>query len=235
MATRKTSTRASNSKSARPEPKGKVKVTKGTVKKAAPGDALAKARAARLANAKAGKKGTATKARSKLPIFKAPEGFKPHFIELSMKTEKDGLLGGRVKAIRIKGQYNLETLRDENMQGRKWWDLGSFNPEVLNGLVARFGAKMFVTNAAKRLPANTTYKVLIRVGKKSADDSLSATIKWVKKLGEVRGKKKLIQLENKDPEARRIKGAKRFLPAAFVATVEPPVQRGRRKASKDEE
>ncbi len=192
---------------------------------------LEKARAARAA----GKKGAAPKKRSKLPVFKAPEGFKPHFIELTMKTEKDGLLGGKIRAIRIKGQYNLDVLKDKSQEGRKYWDVQSFNPEVFAGLVARFGAKMFVTNAARRLPANTTYKLLIRVGKKSADDSLSATIRWVKKLAEVRGKKKFVELENKDPEARRIKGAKRFLPAAFTATIEPPVVRGRRKAAKDEE
>lgn len=210
---------------------------KATTKKSSPADNLAKARAARAAGKKAtktvAKKASASK--TKPIIFKAPEGFKPHFIEVTMKTEKDGLLGGKSKAIRIKGGYNPEILRDTDQEGRKWWDIATFNPEVSAGILSRFAARTFVVNAAKRLPANSSFKLLLRVSKKSADDSLNTTIKWVKMLKEVKGKKKFVEMDKADPFARKIKSAKRFLPAAFVGTVEPPVTRGRRSKNQEDE
>lgn len=226
------------------KPTKKAPAKKAATKKSSPADNLAKARAARaaaLAKARAAKKGTKTGAKTasaskaKTIVFKAPESFKPHFIEVAIKTEKDGLLGGKLKAIRIYGGYNPKILRDENQEGRKWWDIATFNPEVSAGILSRFAARTFVVNAAYRLPANSSFKILLRVGKKSADNSLNVTIKWVKMLKEIKGKKKFVELDKTDPVARKIKSAKRFLPAAFVNTLEPPVTRGRRSRSKQDD
>src|SRR5271168_5226300 len=77
-----------------------VKSTKPAAKSTKDMTPLEKARAARAAGGGVKKKATAKPARKPLPTFDAPADFKSHFLEVSLRTEKDGLLASQIKATR---------------------------------------------------------------------------------------------------------------------------------------
>src|SRR5271156_4380783 len=86
---------------AKPAPAAKKAAAKST-KDMTP---LEKARAARAAGGGVKKKATAKPARKPLPTFDAPADFKSHFLEVSLRTEKDGLLASQIKATRYQGRF----------------------------------------------------------------------------------------------------------------------------------
>jgi hypothetical protein len=219
-------------------------------KKAAPAKAmtpLEKARAARAAGGGVKKKGTAKPARKPLPTFDAPADFKSHFLEVSLRTEKDGLLASSIKATRYQGRF------DPNAEDKKKADLGSYDPSTLIGIQARFAAVTFkATNdkkypvevkgrtevkGAMRLPANTAFKILLRVNRKAADGSISVLIKniqqGVKNLKT--GRIAAVDLDKKDPVYRAFRKASRILPAAFKNVLMPPKKVRGKKVEADEE
>jgi hypothetical protein len=191
---------------------------------------------------------SAKKAKKKpLPTFKAPEDFKPHFLLVQFKTEADGLIGTQVKATRYQGRFDREA------DDKKKADLGSYDPATLLGVAARIAGvtykatndKKFPTDVkerasfkgAARLPAKTMFQVLLRIGRKSADNSLTAGVKqvWQAVTSAKTGRLKLQELEKTDVCYRAIRKSSRFLPAAFVAVQAPPKRtRGNRK-DEDEE
>lgn len=83
-----------------------------------------------------------------------------------------------------------------------------------------------------RLPKNTTFQLLMRVGRRTADNSLTCTIRTVSqivknaKTGRVAPK----DLEKTDPVYRLLRGCSRFLPAAFTKVQMPP-KRSRKRAA----
>jgi hypothetical protein len=193
------------------------------------------------------KKNGAKKAKRKpLPSFKAPEGFKPHFLLVQFKTEADGLLATQIKATRYHGRFDREA------DDKKKFDLGSYDSATLLGIAARIsGVTYKATNdkkfpatpkervgfkGAARLPAKAIFQVLIRVGRKSADNSLTAGVKqvWQAVLSTKTGRQKLEELEKTDVAYRAIRKASRFLPAAF-SNVQAPPKRTRGKKSEDDE
>lgn len=187
---------------------------------------LEKARIARQ-NGK-GKK--PAKKKNALPIFKAPEDFKPHFVSVMLKTEKDGLLSSSIKATRYQGRY------DPDADDKKKFDLATFDPKTVNGILSRFAMTTFVTNVAKRLPANTVYQILLRVNRKSADGSLSVLFKGmeVATKSAKTGKVKFVAMEKSDAVYRKFRKASRILPAAFKDVQTPPKRvRGANKAKDD--
>lgn len=213
----------------------KVAAKKGVApaKKAAPGkaapakkvhagaDALAKARAARAAGKSPAKKSAK---RPGLPLFKAPADFKPFFLEVQCSTEKDGLFAGDFSATRFKGRFDNENT--------KTYDLAEYDPVTLVGLAARLSAPTFAPNIIRRLPINTKFKIMLRVAKKAADNSLTATIKFIQ-IGIVKDKKVRFKMMDKtDPVYRKLRRTARTLPAAFSAVMLPP---SGRKAKTDEE
>lgn len=185
---------------------------------------LEKARAARAA----GKGAAKPKKKNALPTFKAPEEFKPHFLEIVVKTEKDGLLSNQIKATRYQGRYDPEA------DDKKKTDLGSYDPVTLTGIHSRLSMTTYVTNPTKRLPANTTFKLLVRVNRKSADGTISVGFKnvWEGRKIEKAGKPtkiKAVELDKKDPNYRKFRKSSRILPAAFKNVLMPPKKvRGKR-------
>lgn len=214
-----------------------------------------KAPAAKTVAAKKGfparKPGTARKApaRKPLPLFTAPADFKPHFIEVSVRTEKDGLLGNAIKATRYVGRY------DENAPDNKKFDLGSYDARTLYGIMARLSGPLFkATNEKKfpvlvkgrtevkgamRLPALTVFRILLRVNKKAKDGSLSVLFKHVVQVvkSTKTGRPQDVQLEKNDPVYRSFRKSARTLPAAFKDSLMPPKKvRGRKvEQAEDEE
>lgn len=194
------------------------------------------------------KKAGGAKAKSKkkpLPIVKAPADFKPHFLLVSFRTEKDGLVGADFKATRYQGRF------DRDVEDKKKFDLAAYDSRTLMGIAARVSAVTYKANAEKkfdvdakkrmdtkgghRLPASTYFQALMRVGKKSADQSLTAGIKTIWQIVENnKGRQVPKELDKKDPVYRTIRKASRILPAAFKDVQMPP-KRGRKSADTDEE
>lgn len=188
---------------------------------------------ARLAKAKGGtgsKK--AAKKKNQPPIYKAPEDFKPHFLLVLVKTDKDGLLSNGIKATRYVGRY------DPDAEDKKKIDLGSYDQKTLQGILSRLSMTTFVTNATKRLPANQVFQILLRVNRKSKDGSLSIVFKSIEvpKKSAKSGRIKWVALDKKDPDYRKFRKSSRILPAAFKAVLMPPKRvRGAKVAKEDDD
>lgn len=185
---------------------------------------------ARLAKKGGKSKDGKKKKKNALPIFKAPEEFKPHFVTVLMKTEKDGLLSSSIRMTRYQGRYDPEA--DE----KKKFDVMTYDPKTVLGVLSRFSMTTFATNAAKRLPANTVFQALLRVNKKSADGSISVGFKGLTQLvkSEKTGRTKMVEIDKKDPTYRKFRKASRILPAAFKEVLMPPKRtRGANKKKDD--
>lgn len=189
-----------------------------------------KRKAEKEAAAKSGKK--PAKKKNALPLFKAPEDFKPHFVTVLMKTEKDGLLSKKVRMTRYKGRYDPEA------DDKKKFDVGTYDPATVQGVLARFAMTTFATGVPKRLPANTVFQALLRVNKKSADGSLSVLFKGLEIAvkSEKTGRTKLKALDKKDPMYRKFRKAVRIMPPAFIDVLEPPKrERGTNKSKNSDD
>lgn len=194
------------------------------------------------------KDGAAKKPKTKkkpLPTFKAPADFKPHFLLVQFKTEADGLLGTQLKAVRYQGRF------DRDAEEKKKFDMANYDMNTVVGIAARLAGVTFkATNEKKfpmdpkqregfkgaaRLPAKAVFQVLIRVGKKAKDNSLTAGVKqvWQAVLSEKTGRVKMKELEKTDVCYRAIRKASRTLPAAF-ANVQMPPKKTRGKRTEEE-
>jgi hypothetical protein len=169
--------------------------------------------------------------------WKAPSDFTPFFLEVKFKTEKDGLLGGTIVATRYKGKY------DPKDEKKRKWDLATYDVPTLIAIQARFAAATFHASGkpnkkgeSARLAPNTTYKLLLRVGKRKADDTLTCSIKQGWKAVKKGEKVKAVEMDKKETEYRRIRRAAKHLPAAFRSTIAPPKGvRMKKKGGGDEE
>lgn len=204
---------------------------------------LEKARLARAANKANGTTSTAT--RSALPIYEAPADFTPHFLEVVVRTEKDGLFATGIRATRFKGRY------DPNAEDKKKFDMAAYDQTTIMGIMARLSAVTFKpTNENKypkspkeriglkgsfRLPASTSFKLIMRVGRRSADQALMVGIKQIKQGIKKNGVMTAITLQNDDPVYRLLRRATRFLPAAFANVQQPPAKRRTKKTTDSDE
>ena len=192
------------------------------------------------------------RAKRKPVLFAAPADFKPHFLMLQAKTEKDGLFCSNMVATRYVGRYDPEA--DE----RKKFNLADYDPRTLCGIAARLSAITFKATqdrfyepsaqgrvgirGAHRLPKSTQFNILMRVGMKKADGSLTCRVVSVeqpvkKTLKSGKTKTVMIALEKTDPVWRLIRRASRILPAAFENVLMPPkrTRASRRAEQADEE
>ena len=172
------------------------------------------------------RKGTAKpRVRKPIPTWQAPSDFKPHFLEILVRTEKDGLLSPDCKVIRYQGRYDPEA--DE----RKKFLVNSYDLRTVQGILSRLSMVTFINNANKRLPANKTFRVILRVGKRK-DGTITVSYRGLIRLAKLKsGRVKEVPLEKKDPVYRRFRKAGRLLPAAFSKVLQPPkVSRRSRKA-----
>lgn len=185
--------------------------------------------------------------RKPLPTYKAPADFKPHFILVQVATERDGLLGSKIKAVRYQGRFDREA------DDKKKFDMSAYDWPTIVGIQSRLSALVYKTTndkkydtvpkkregvkGAHRLPASTIFQLLIRVGRKSADNTLTARVGTVFQIVELAsGRKAPKELTKTDPAARMFKRVNRFLPAAFINVQMPPKRtRGRKVESEDDE
>ncbi len=169
-------------------------------------------------------------ARKPLPTWQAPADFKPFFLQVLMKTEKDGLLGSAIRGTRFVGRY------DPQAPDKKKFDLAGYDQKTLQGVLARFSAVTYATNAIKRLPPNTLYQVILRINRKSADGSLSVLCKGIAEVKKLKaGRMAPVELDKKDANYRKFRKAMRVLPAAFKECLMPPKRvRGAKVAAEDD-
>ncbi len=187
--------------------------------------------------------------RKPLPQFKAPADFKPHFLLVTVKTEADGLFGAQLDAVRYQGRF------DRAADDRKKATMSEYDSQTLIGLAARLGGVTYkATNdkkydalpksrdgvkGAHRLPAKTTFQILMRVGRRTADNTLTVTVKQIWQgvviVKEGAKKAKLVELLKTDPAYRMIRKSSRFLPAAFANVQMPPKPTRRRRGEEEED
>ena len=165
--------------------------------------------AAKAAKAKATKAAKIT--------FDAPADMKPCFIEFMFRTQADGLLGPQFKAIRVKGQWT-------NPDAKRF-DMIEYDAKTVAAMMARIGARTFSAGVAKRLPALTAFRLIIRVGKRAADDTILSSVKSIaKQVKSAKTGKPLWKelADTTDPVRRKLRSIARFLPGAFVSIQLPP-------------
>ena len=198
----------------------------------------------------AAKKRPVVRAKKKVVLFAAPADFKPHFLLVEVHVEKDGLIGGNVSATRYVGRF------DPKAEDKKKFDLGSYDQDTLRAITARLSGITFKTNSerifsddpkarpgvkgAHRLPKTAVFHILFRVGKKAADNSLTAGVKMVFQRVTVKSTKtgkmvtRSVLLEKTDPVSRMIRRVGRIMPAAFKNVLMPPKRtRGSRRSEEE--
>lgn len=160
--------------------------------------------------------------------FKAPADMKSCFIELMFKTQADGLIGPSFKANRVRGNWTNPNA--------KRFDMMTYDAPTVAGMLSRISARTFATNATRRLPANTAFKLVLRAAVRSADGTLAAGVKSIARLATMKsGKKTWKELtDTTDYTRRKLRSCGRFLPGAFVNMQLPPSGR-QSKADADEE
>ena len=178
---------------------------------------------ARLAKAK--NKGKPAR-KATYPTWKAPVDFKSHVLEILVKTDKDGLLAPVIRLTRYRGQF------DPNADPRKKWVVNEYDMPTCMGVLSRLSMVTFVNSMAKRLPANTKFRIVIRVGmSKARGNVLTCSFKQIDQIDrKPNGKAKITPLDKKDPIYRKFRKAGRLLPAAFVNVLMPPKRTRQKKA-----
>jgi hypothetical protein len=166
------------------------------------------------------------------PVWQAPSDFKPFWLEVLCKTDSDGLLGKKIKCTRYIGNYNPEAPE------KKKRDVASYDEGEVYGVLSRLSMTTYVTNVQKRLPPDTMYQLVIRVGKRAADNTLTTSFKTINKIvkTKTRGgkvKTKVVTLERSDVQFRLFRKSARILPSAFSESIQPP--KPERKSVKAEE
>lgn len=163
-------------------------------------------------------------------LWKAPGDYKRSLYEVDFVTEKDGLLGSKIRAQKIDGTYDKAPENKRRM-------LTTFDTPTMVGIVARLGAAIYHSNPDKRLPPNTMFRVLYGVGVKSDNNALTANIKaiWI---GEKKATGRMVQVEldRKDPMFRLIRKSTKFITGAFAdARQIPKPVRGKARQDDDGE
>ncbi len=156
--------------------------------------------------------------------FDAPSDFKPYFCEVRFKTGEDGLISPTgFDVSRVKGRWdNKEAPR---------YNFKDYDIPTLIGIVSRLSAITFAPNVLRRLPANSSFFLVLRVNRRSADNSLAIIIKAAARSNSA-GKMKWFT-DKADPVYRRLRRAARILPSAFVDTQLPPSRRRLRHGQPD--
>jgi hypothetical protein len=140
-----------------------------------------------------------------LPVFKAPDEFKPFFAKVMLKIAKDGIIDD-VQMIRIKGSPTNENA--------KTVDMSLLDPDTLRRFAARYCAVAFIKSDKKRLPGNSIAQLLLRIGYKKDSGQLTTSCKSIKFKEGKDGKAKM--LDKKDPKYRALRKPMRLIPGAFT-------------------
>jgi hypothetical protein len=172
------------------------------------------------------KNGTAKKKPKKKagPVFKAPEGTKPFFVEAILMFDKDGLFTD-MSATRIKGNA-------KNPDAKRV-DLAAWDPTTHRRMAIRFAGASFVRNEGKRLAAGSQAKALFRIAIARDTGAVKVGLKEVKYREGKDGKAKT--LDKKNPVYRAIRKPVKFMAAAFTKLKDFPSAADLKALNKTEE
>lgn len=193
-------------------------------KPAAPKAAAAKPVAAKTATRPAAKKAAAPSDRPAAPRWSAPSDFKPAFFDFRFETDEYGLIkSGTLSGVRVRGRWDNEEA--------KRYDMSEYDQATLTAFGMRVSTGIFAPNPEKRIPANTAFRLIVRVSKRAADESLAARFVGMSH-SKIGGKKEIWFADKTDITYRKLRKCARVLPSAFVNVQLPP---SRRRSSADEE
>lgn len=161
------------------------------------------------------------------PVWTAPADFKPHLLEIVVKTDKDGLLGPGINITRYRGQITDDP--------RKKWNVAEYDLQAVLGVLSRLSMTTYVTNVAKRLPANTRFRIVVRVSMSRAKQNmLTCSFKEIDRVVKLKsGKVKVVPYDKKDPIYRKFRKSARILPSAFANCLMPPKKTRQRKQAEE--
>lgn len=197
------------------------------------------------------KTGTAAKKRpAKRPGIlqvKAPADFKPHFLFVQVKVEEDGILGGKIKATRYVGRFDFD------VEDKKKHDMWAYDPRTVLGIQARLSAMTYKATKIKyfeaspkeraeqrgahRLPKGVVFGLLLRIGRRTADNVLTVRIgKVFQSVKSIKtGRVSMKELERTDPVSRLFRRAGAILPIAFENVLAIPKRERATKRVADDE
>ena len=166
--------------------------------------------------------------RAPIPTWQAPSDFKPFFAEIVVKTDKDGLLAPVIRGTRFQGRWKPD------VEPKKKFDMATYDQPTLTAVLSRLSMVTYTAGAAKRLPSNQIYRLIIRVMKKSKDNSVGTRLIQIDRVKRLKsGRVKLELLDKMDADYRKFRKAFRcILPCAFKSVLLPPK---RTRASKTAE
>jgi len=167
-------------------------------------------------------------------LFKAPVDFKPAFFEVEFRVGKDGLIHpSKFDVQRVRGKWdNAENPR---------YNLADYDVVTYAMIAARLSSVTWAANVAKRLPALSSFGLVLRVAKRANDGSLATRIVATRQLVKVGEKSKWVWFDMAKPAHkadlnwRKLKKAARFLPSAFVNVQLPPSKRPKKAAEESED
>lgn len=172
----------------------------------------------------AAKKGAAA-ARPARPTWDAPADFKPAFFNFTFKTDSQALIiPESVQGQRYRGRWDNENA--------KTFELREYDISTLIGFAARMSAALWAPNIVRRVAPDASWRVVLRVSKRSANGSLAVRIIGV--AIKMEGKKARWFEDKADPDFRKIRRAARWLPAAFTDVQLPPSTRRTKKTEEDD-
>lgn len=163
------------------------------------------------------KKPAAKKPVRKVITFKAPVDFKPAFVVLHFKTSADGLMSPQFRMERVRGKW-------DNPEAKRY-DMMTYDAPTVTATMARLAGRLFAVNPDKRLSPSTTFAIVMRVNRKSADGTLSVLVKAAGKMVKSvkTGKNRMAWFaDKKDPEYSKLRRCARMLPGAFTNFQLPP-------------
>ena len=159
-----------------------------------------------------------------LLVHEAPADMKPCFIEVRFKTAKDGLLSTAFSAQRVRGRW-------DNPDAKRF-DMMEYDAKTVVAMMQRLFAATWAANPQSRLPGGRTFKVILRVSVKKADNSILSRVVAagvvVKKAGSTKPSLKWYE-DKADPVYRKLRRASNNLRGAFTDLQLPPS--GRQKKS----
>lgn len=165
------------------------------------------------------------------------EDLKPAWYEIRVTTEADGMLGSKIEGRRYVGA--IEADKDE----RKVFDMSTYDQETLRAILARLSAVLFhatgkpVKNGTPtRLQPNTEYILHCRLSITKENTIKASVNKVFVQQENKKGRVKLVELDKKDYQVRKLRRVNKYFPIAWQNAAMPPKpeRRTRRQQAEDE-
>lgn len=159
--------------------------------------------------------------------FTSPSDHKPFFAMIHFRTGEDGLIAPEgLEIVRYRGRWDNENAKQFNMT--------EYDPQTVIAVFARLAAATYAPNVVRRLPPNTSWSVLTRVGRRAVDSSLLFAVKEarVTKDGDADGKQRWYK-DKTHVIYRKLRRVVKQMPSAFVNVLLPPAGRQKKDSSED--